>query len=1357
MAFDDNVMIRLTVDATNFRTGVQAAGAEVEKLNVRAKETAGQFNAAGTAVDPLTEKLTKLQDTRIALFDAGDVEKAKALDDEIAKLEGDIKNVQQAAQQKIDMGIDVSRARADIQELVLERDKAAAQGNWGGVTEANKGIGFLQAQVNTVNTVGLKEGQQEWAAYAKAAGIATEEARGGMNNVVGGMENAKGGMGSLIDMGKKLAIGLGLAFGATEVVNFAKESMSAFMEAEKSALKLKFAVETISGEKGLFSEMLAKAKQLQGTSIFPHEQIEAAQTMALQYGMSTEQVSKLIPKIVDLASATGGDLPSAMEKVIRGTEGQMRGLKVLGVAFKDTGDKTENLNLIMDKLSKFSGAAGVSLETASGRIQHMKNEFDETKEAVGSLLLTAFSPLIKATGDLVKGMMSLSETKVSDRLEEERMGLNKLVLQLQDTNISEEERNTLIKKIKQEYPDFLKGLNDEKISNEELAKRLSVVNDAYVLKIRLAKSQETLAKLGEKEAEYVNKVADARAKEAEILASSMALLYQANPAAAKMVEDATTIEEKIKLVQQHFGGAGGTGEEFLIAAEKAKKASKGLKEAKEEYTKESIKIAEDAVNASLNVSNSLDSVSDEILQTAKKTKDATLQTIVNAEILDRSRAVKSPERQLGATTGAKEAKDAKEAASAMEELSKKIEEAQKAYDNYVATLKGKPLDAKALGLLDAVKVLETQQEELQKMPDFIKKYGVAWYNQFKAVSDQIDKLPNAKKLKLQLNFDWSSPDSMEAMAEQLKLRIDEADKKFGGVWNIPVELNPQYQEWTDTLISIQTLEGSFNSEIKKAGSDVVDGVDLTYTQLYIRRQLYLDQLEAQNKAIANALIPSTVRAPITPDSPYVAPEPGIAPTMQEPLTMAPRLQAQISMPMVTWTKENDTALKAGGDAMAIAMAENIKKAKLPTDKEIKDNKPVSIWESWFGVDDPEIQSQLSKITEQSVQLLTTLVDQYVQAQKDIVDSLNNRVSEQEKVVEIEFQLNKQGSANNLDIERTKLAKLKQERDRAQKDQEKAVRAQMALQSLLQISSIITSAANLFESNSKMGVVGVVLAIASIGAMLAMMATMKSKASAATMREGGSEMLVSGKRHEQGGVPITGTNIEAEQGESVHVVRREQAAKYFNLMSGIVQAANNGTLVYRKYIADPEKVNQYVSTYVKETTNNISVTNDVRETFMQSVAEKTTNNLIEKINSGGVTIPEIRSVANRMMMYEAISSSMKDHITNIRKMVSDPAPAFQKGAFQDGVALSPTPATMTQYGAAVAQWWPTNVPQVKVPIMDVPKPSEGVTQHTVTLNEIKEIKEMRDLLRQSLENSITVGNGQTIIKTGNVTRTITHES
>jgi len=230
-----------------------------------------------------------------------------------------------------------------------------------------------------------------------------------------------GQTGGIFDNLKSQLAGVGTsiiaAFSIGAIVNFGKASLEAFFEAEKSAKLLEVAIKNVGGgDDSAVGRFIDQSKELQKVTIFSDEQIQNAQTLAFQFGLTQKQVEDLIPVIADFASATGQDLQTALESVLRGTEGQARGLKVYGIEVKNTGDRTKDLAQITDQLTaKFQGQAEVIGNTATGAIAKFNNQLDDLQEKIGAAITrNLLAPLVDGLSSLVNTFDELSNTDLEN-------------------------------------------------------------------------------------------------------------------------------------------------------------------------------------------------------------------------------------------------------------------------------------------------------------------------------------------------------------------------------------------------------------------------------------------------------------------------------------------------------------------------------------------------------------------------------------------------------------------------------------------------------------------------------------------------------------------------------------------------------------------------------------------------------------------------------------------------------------------------------------------------------------------------------------------------------------------------------
>lgn len=171
--------------------------------------------------------------------------------------------------------------------------------------------------------------------------------------------------------------------------DFAVESFKLYAQAQENERKLGFAVTTINGEsERSFEELKKQAEDLseQLDRVYTPSQIEAAQSQLANFGLTSDKIATLIPQILDMSRATGNDLTSSTEKAILAINGQTKGLRDVGITFKDTGSKNENYIKLTKELEKFTGSATDSLKTEQGALDSLSGRWEYFKEMVGGFI-----------------------------------------------------------------------------------------------------------------------------------------------------------------------------------------------------------------------------------------------------------------------------------------------------------------------------------------------------------------------------------------------------------------------------------------------------------------------------------------------------------------------------------------------------------------------------------------------------------------------------------------------------------------------------------------------------------------------------------------------------------------------------------------------------------------------------------------------------------------------------------------------------------------------------------------------------------------------------------------------------------
>jgi allophanate hydrolase subunit 1 len=212
-----------------------------------------------------------------------------------------------------------------------------------------------------------------------------------------------------------------------------------------------------------------------------------------------------------------------------------------------------------------------------------------------------------------------------------------------------------------------------------------------------------------------------------------------------------------------------------------------------------------------------------------------------------------------------------------------------------------------------------------------------------------------------------------------------------------------------------------------------------------------------------------------------------------------RLNTQADTDRLAAIKSNIELIKAQIDTLGV------------TDPKAKKK---GIW-SALGFDDEESKTR----AQENIATIIDGIGQLAQARVDdaeaAVQAADDKVKAAEDALSKEEELAKQGLANNTNLRRLELAEAKKARDLALKEETKAKKAQILLDGAVQLSSLITTAANIFKGFSTIPILGQVLAVGAVAAMFASFAVAKAQAlkSIPKLRKG---EKVQGNTHETGG-------------------------------------------------------------------------------------------------------------------------------------------------------------------------------------------------------------------------------------------------
>lgn len=293
--------------------------------------------------------------------------------------------------------------------------------------------------------------------------------------------------------------------------------------------QVKEAIRSTAGIAGRsLQDLKSQADDLENVTLFGADQTGSAQALLLTFtNIRTEIFDQTIPLVQDLSTAFKQDLSSSAIQVGKALNDPIKGVTALqrvGISFTEdqkkmiaslveTGDVAGAQRIILKELeTQVGGSARAAALAGAGPWQQLVNVFGQVTEAAGALIvggLNSIAPLIKS---ITLSFVELISVPVSQTLERERQSFNGVSLQIQNANVGSKNRTELIRGLIRQYPEFLRGIDAEKVTNEQLRPILDKINQSYIVRIALQKQQEKIQPLLEREADTAIDLAEKRAK-----------------------------------------------------------------------------------------------------------------------------------------------------------------------------------------------------------------------------------------------------------------------------------------------------------------------------------------------------------------------------------------------------------------------------------------------------------------------------------------------------------------------------------------------------------------------------------------------------------------------------------------------------------------------------------------------------------------------------------------------------------------------------------------------------------------------------------------------------------------------------
>ena len=194
---------------------------------------------------------------------------------------------------------------------------------------------------------------------------------------------------------KTLGRNLGLALGAAGLAKFAKDSIKAFADEEKSIAMLSNALDNLGmGEQA--DKIYSFIDALQMATGVSDDQLRPAFQKLATAGLNAADAQAVLALALDVSAGSGKDLNAVSVALSRAVTGNTTALGKLGVGLTKDELKTMDLNDIMLKLADtYRNSASKAADTFAGKMAKLSVAIDTAKESIGKGLIDG---LILATG-----------------------------------------------------------------------------------------------------------------------------------------------------------------------------------------------------------------------------------------------------------------------------------------------------------------------------------------------------------------------------------------------------------------------------------------------------------------------------------------------------------------------------------------------------------------------------------------------------------------------------------------------------------------------------------------------------------------------------------------------------------------------------------------------------------------------------------------------------------------------------------------------------------------------------------------------------------------------------------------------
>lgn len=171
-------------------------------------------------------------------------------------------------------------------------------------------------------------------------------------------------------------------------LDFVKDGVSGFIAQEKADRQLSSAVKQLGYDVDTLTPALSSmAQQMENATLVSSDTVKQVQQLILRFGVAPRDIKKTTQAILDWSAANGKDATTGAQLLTKALDGTGEEMKALGVSVGRTGDRSKDLNALVDEMTKkFGGSAAAATEGLGGAMGRLEQAQGDLGKSFGGFV-----------------------------------------------------------------------------------------------------------------------------------------------------------------------------------------------------------------------------------------------------------------------------------------------------------------------------------------------------------------------------------------------------------------------------------------------------------------------------------------------------------------------------------------------------------------------------------------------------------------------------------------------------------------------------------------------------------------------------------------------------------------------------------------------------------------------------------------------------------------------------------------------------------------------------------------------------------------------------------------------------------